>query len=230
MTKVAIIGAGKGGRALLEMFAGDPTVTILGVVDVNPWAPGLELARRLNIPVATDLRGLIADPRLDLVIDVTGSPEVQRAILELKPAATEVMGGASARFMWDLLAERKRSEELEDRYSIMLRELQAQAEGDFIIGQKHHALRRPCRQVLGVERHARAPEERGAGPVDARADEAGPPDREPPRHGSGCPFPGAGEALHSRHGRASQGLGWLQRGQRPLRAAALTAGGRARPE
>ena len=59
MTKVAIIGAGKGGRALLEMFAGDPTVTIPGVADVNPWAPGLELARRLNIPVATDLRGLI---------------------------------------------------------------------------------------------------------------------------------------------------------------------------
>jgi hypothetical protein len=89
MTKVAIIGAGKGGRALLEMFAGDPTVTILGVADVNAWAPGLELARRLNIPVATDLRSLIADPRLDLVIDVTGSPEVQRTILELKPAATE---------------------------------------------------------------------------------------------------------------------------------------------
>src|SRR5262252_2659518 len=135
MTKVAIVGAGKGGRALFEMFAGDPTVTILGVGDVNPWAPGLELARRLDIPVVTDLRGLISDPRLDLIIDVTGSPEVQRTILELKPATTEVMGGASARFVWDLLAERKRSEELEDRYGLMLRELQAQAEGDFIIGQ-----------------------------------------------------------------------------------------------
>ena len=78
------MGAGKGGRALLEMFAGDPTVTILGVADVNPWAPGLELARRLNIPVATDLRGLIADPRLDLVIDVTGSPDVQRVIYSAK--------------------------------------------------------------------------------------------------------------------------------------------------
>src|SRR5499427_10662755 len=110
-------------------------VTILGVGDVNPWAPGLELARRLDIQVATDLGAMIADPRLDLIIDVTGSPEVQRTILELKPATTEVMGGASAKFMWDLLAERKRSEELEDRYSLMLRELQAQAEGDFIIGQ-----------------------------------------------------------------------------------------------
>jgi transcriptional regulator with GAF, ATPase, and Fis domain len=135
MTKVVIVGAGKGGRALLEMFVGDPTVTILGVCDVNPWAPGLDLARRLNLPVSTDLRELIADPRLDLIIDVTGSAQVARTIQQLKAEATEVMGGASAKFMWDLLAERKRSGELEDRYSLMLREFQAQAEGDFIIGQ-----------------------------------------------------------------------------------------------
>src|ERR1044071_8918179 len=135
MTRIVIVGAGKGGRALLEMFVGDPTVSIAGVADVNPWAPGLELARRLNIPVATDLRELVTDPRLDLIIDVTGDPEVHRAIHRLRPQGTEGMGGASAKFVWDLLAERKRSEELEDRYSLMLRELQAQAEGDFIIGQ-----------------------------------------------------------------------------------------------
>jgi transcriptional regulator with PAS, ATPase and Fis domain len=135
MTKILIIGGGKGGRALLEMFNGDPTVSILGIADVNPWAPGLELARRLNTPVTTDFRELIGDSRLDLVIDVTGNAEVSREIQRLKPPHTEVMGGASAKFVWDLLAERKRSEELEDRYTLMLRELQAQAEGDFIIGQ-----------------------------------------------------------------------------------------------
>ena len=37
------------------------------------------------------------------IIGVTGSLEVQRTILDLKPAATEVMGGASALFLWDLL-------------------------------------------------------------------------------------------------------------------------------
>src|SRR5437867_2151044 len=135
MTKVVIIGAGKGGRALLEMFVGDPTVTILGIADLNPWAPGLELARRLNVPVATGLGALVADPTVDLIIDVTGRTDVERAIQTLKPPTAEVMGGASAKFMWDLLAERKRSEELEDRYGMMLREIQAQAEGDFILGQ-----------------------------------------------------------------------------------------------
>ncbi len=149
MTKVVIVGAGKGGRALLEMFSGDPTVTIVGVVDVNPWAPGLELARRLNVQVSTDLRELIADPQLDLIIDVTGNPEVQAAIQRLKPASTEVMGGASAKFMWDLLAERKRTEELEDRYSLMLRELQAKSDGDFIIGQ-NPKMRELAEQIVRV--------------------------------------------------------------------------------
>ena len=135
MTRVVIVGAGKGGRVLLEMFNGDPTVSILGIADVNPWAPGLELARRLNIPVSTDLRTLITDPRLDLIIDVTGSTETPLEIQRLKPPHTEVMGGASAKFMWDLLAERRRAVELEDRYTLMLRELRAQAEGEFIIGQ-----------------------------------------------------------------------------------------------
>ena len=135
MTRVVIVGAGKGRRALLEMFAGDPTVSILGVTDINPWAPGIEFARRLNVTVATDLRDLVADPRADLIIDVTGSPEVHRQIHQAKAPGAEVIGGIGARFMWDLLAERKRSEELEDRYSLVVRELQAQSEGDFIIGQ-----------------------------------------------------------------------------------------------
>jgi transcriptional regulator with PAS, ATPase and Fis domain len=51
--------------------------------------------------------------------------------------------------MWDLLAERKRSEELEDRYSLMLRELQAKAEGDFIIGQ-NPKMRELAEQIIRV--------------------------------------------------------------------------------
>jgi two-component system sensor histidine kinase DegS len=79
VTTVVIVGAGKGGRALLEMLVGDPTVTIAGIVDVNPWAPGIDLARRLNLPIATDFRELVSDPRVDLVIDVTGERRSIRA-------------------------------------------------------------------------------------------------------------------------------------------------------
>ena len=149
MTSIVIIGAGKGGRALLEMFSGDPSISIVGIADRNPWAPGLELARRLNIPVATDLGTLITNPRLDLIIDVTGDAALPREIERLKPPHTEVMGGASAKFMWDLVAERQRSVELEDRYTLMLRELRAQAEGDFILGQ-NSKMREIAEQIARV--------------------------------------------------------------------------------
>ncbi len=130
-----IVGAGKGGLALLDMFAGDPTVTIVGVADVNAWAPGIDRARRIGVPIATDFRDLLRGSSVDLVIDVTGDPEVHRQIHELKPPGAEVMGGLGARFMWELFAEKKKAQELEDRYSLVVRELSAQAEGELIVGQ-----------------------------------------------------------------------------------------------
>src|SRR5947208_15773433 len=99
------------------MFVGDATVSILGVADVNPWAPGIEFARRFNIPVTTDLREFVTDPRADLIIDVTGSPDVHQTILRSKPPAAEGMGGLSARFRSGLRAERKPREALDARYS-----------------------------------------------------------------------------------------------------------------
>jgi diguanylate cyclase (GGDEF)-like protein/PAS domain S-box-containing protein len=48
---VLIIGAGRGGFALLEMFLEDKLVEVVGIVDVNAQAPGIQLARSRNIPV-----------------------------------------------------------------------------------------------------------------------------------------------------------------------------------
>jgi two-component system sensor histidine kinase DegS len=53
-THVAIIGAGRGGTALMEIFATDPLVDIVAVAEINPEAPGLPLAKRLKIPVTRD--------------------------------------------------------------------------------------------------------------------------------------------------------------------------------
>ena len=97
MTKVVIVGAGKGGRALLEMIVGDPTVSIVGVADANAWAPGLELARRLNIPVATDFRPLVQDPRVDLIIDVTGNPPVAGATIDSSGIMARISACARSR-------------------------------------------------------------------------------------------------------------------------------------
>ena len=100
--RVIIVGAGKGGAALLELFTHNPDVEIVGVADINPEAPGLCLARRLGVRTATDAQALIAEDRADLVVDVTGDPAVRSLLLQHKPPRAEIMGGTSALLLWKL--------------------------------------------------------------------------------------------------------------------------------
>lgn len=51
---VLIIGAGRGGSALLEMFMEDSLVRVIAIADTNPDAPGILLAKNLGIPAYTD--------------------------------------------------------------------------------------------------------------------------------------------------------------------------------
>ncbi|HEX5362771.1 MAG TPA: diguanylate cyclase [Gallionella sp.] len=49
-----IVGAGRGGSALLEMFMEDDLVRVVAMVDTNAEAPGLQLAKKYGIPTYTD--------------------------------------------------------------------------------------------------------------------------------------------------------------------------------
>ncbi|MGH7254185.1 MAG: histidine kinase [Nitrospirales bacterium] len=107
--RVAIIGAGQGGIALMEILANDPLVQIVGVADTNPRALGIPLAKRLGIPLVRDYRELLTLKSLDLVIDVTGNPEVERTLQDFRRLGVTVIGGASAKFMWKLIEARIRA-------------------------------------------------------------------------------------------------------------------------
>ena len=108
-TNVAIIGAGRGGTALMEIFANDPLVQIVGVAEIDPQAPGLSLAKRLRIPVTRDYRELLAMERVDLIIDVSGSPDVWQFLQDFHRMGVTIIGGASAKFMWELIEARIRA-------------------------------------------------------------------------------------------------------------------------
>lgn len=51
---VLIIGAGRGGTALLEMFLEDSLVKVVAIADTSPDASGIQLAKRHGIPTYTD--------------------------------------------------------------------------------------------------------------------------------------------------------------------------------
>jgi len=110
-TNLLIIGAGRGGKLLIELFYNSATVNILGVVDIKTDAPGMLLARTLGIPTATDYREFLYDKSLDEIVNVTASEAVQEELLSQKPAHVEVIGGHSARLIWDLIEERKNIED-----------------------------------------------------------------------------------------------------------------------
>jgi FlaA1/EpsC-like NDP-sugar epimerase len=51
---VLIIGAGRGGSALLEMFLEDNLVKVVAIADTSPDAPGIQLAKQHGISTYTD--------------------------------------------------------------------------------------------------------------------------------------------------------------------------------
>lgn len=111
--KVCIVGLGKGGTAILEIFNEDPSIEIVAVADANPEASGVKLAKKLNISVSSDYREIIKKG-IDIIVNVTGSNEVREEIKKIKPPKTELIEGLSARLLWQLVEEkRKRIKERE---------------------------------------------------------------------------------------------------------------------
>ncbi len=102
-TKIAILGGGKGGSTLLSLFSHMPSIEIVGITDKNSNAPALKRANELRIPVVHDAISLIASEGTDLIVDVTGDPHIQQLIAEHKGPGAEVLGGATARLLWNVV-------------------------------------------------------------------------------------------------------------------------------
>ncbi len=134
MTRIILIGAGRGGRALVELLHRNPGVEIVGVADKDEGAPGIVLARELSLPVAANYRKFLKADVADLIIDVTGDPDVGQDVYRLRPHGTEVVGGKTAHFISEFAGNKNQAGSLQDQYQLALRELDARAEGEFIIG------------------------------------------------------------------------------------------------
>ena len=100
--KVLILGGGKGGTALLELLT-STGIEVTGVADVDPEAPALELAQRLNIPTASQAEAMMASNGPNLIVDVTGDPQMPSRIEATKPANVEQLGGTAAKLLWRLV-------------------------------------------------------------------------------------------------------------------------------
>src|SRR5574338_8440 len=101
--RVAIVGAGRGGTALLDVLHQIGTIEILGITDKEPSAPGLHRAQEINVTVYERVGDLIKRPGLNLVMDVTGDPTMGPALKEQLPAETDIISGQASRLLWTLV-------------------------------------------------------------------------------------------------------------------------------
>ena len=104
---VAIVGGGMACYNLLLILDKERLsrlkMKILGVADRNEDAPGLKLARELNLFTSNRFQDLFELQGLNVIIELTGSDAVRDHILTSKPSGVSLIDSTAARLLWDLI-------------------------------------------------------------------------------------------------------------------------------
>lgn len=108
MIKIAVIGAGNGGSALLDIFHTNGNVKIIGITDKDKNATGLNLAKEWGIFVAEDIKEFYGH-KPDIIINATGKPGVSEFIKESFPYPIEVVDGLGAKLLWELVSRHQKA-------------------------------------------------------------------------------------------------------------------------
>lgn len=141
--RVAIVGAGRGGTALLEVLNQIRTVEIVGLTDRDPSAPGLRRAEELNVPVYGRMADLLNHRPLNLVIDVTGNPEMESTLQQHKPPGADIVSGHASQLFW-LLVQHESTLQTE-----LLHAEKLAGFGSFAAGIAHD-MNNPLQLILGM--------------------------------------------------------------------------------
>lgn len=107
---ILIIGAGRGGSALLEMFLEDDLVNVVAIADPNPDAPGMKLAASQGIPTYADageaLRACKDYPDC-IVYNLSHDDAIAEEVSKVF-SNKNVTGGLEAKLIWQMVTNLKR--------------------------------------------------------------------------------------------------------------------------
>ncbi|WP_338451685.1 sigma-54-dependent Fis family transcriptional regulator [Niallia oryzisoli] len=107
MQTVMIVGAGRGGLAILQIIQESAALTIEAVIDVNPEAPGLKWARQKGLRTDGDWRSF-KDKKIDMIIEVTGNNEVSTNLRSAFGKETVLIPGSVAFLLVKLFKDKER--------------------------------------------------------------------------------------------------------------------------
>ncbi len=109
---VGIVGCSKGATSVIDLLGHDPLVEIAFVLDSDPKAPGIVLARTQKILILDNISE-IQTQAVDVVLNLTGSIETGLKIKDEIAPDVELLGSKSAKLISSIIDERRKR--LEDR-------------------------------------------------------------------------------------------------------------------
>ena len=104
--KVLIVGAGEGGSALLNLLQSSNIFQIIGIIDINPLAKGLQIAKEYGIAIGESVTPFLS-MHIDVIFDMTGEDDVHKVLLEKKKKDTLLIPGDIAKIVTGLAHEKE---------------------------------------------------------------------------------------------------------------------------
>ncbi len=101
-----IIGAGRGGTALIKNLHNAQMLQIVAVVDKNPDAPGMKLAQELGILTSTDWKPILTE-QMDIIIEATGDDLLTKELMNVRHEHVVIIPGTIAMIMSQLMNEKE---------------------------------------------------------------------------------------------------------------------------
>ncbi|QGQ47155.1 sigma-54 interaction domain-containing protein [Metabacillus sediminilitoris] len=106
MQRVLIVGAGKGGTALLRRIIEKSILEVVAIVDLNNDAPGMKLARKLGVATRTEWTSVIKN-NLNIIIDATGNDKVIEQLEKQKAPEVMMIPSTVAHIIFELIEEKE---------------------------------------------------------------------------------------------------------------------------
>jgi PAS domain S-box-containing protein len=101
-----IVGAGKGGTALLKRIVETNIVEVAAIIDKNEHAPGMELARSLGIETCKHWESVM-QKNIGIIIEATGNGNVMERLQQEKRPDMVIIPGAVAHLVSELVEEKE---------------------------------------------------------------------------------------------------------------------------
>jgi methyl-accepting chemotaxis protein len=99
---IAIVGAGTGGKNIIESFSKNDEIKIVQVIDNRDDAPGSVLAKQLGIKCSASMENINTDG-LDLILEVTGNEKVKQELNDRFGNVCTIIDSSGARLIMSLV-------------------------------------------------------------------------------------------------------------------------------